>query len=152
MKTFLITVVVILTLCRSASAVDRTKLDEFASDFGAALKAKDFHALNQFIYSKDVCPQEIDGVIGTWAEELKMYTFDGVTFHPLDDPSLNPRAIKPAIEGETTNGHRYGPNLKPEVLCIVTFKGEHGGGSGNTYVLGLAPDGSLKIAMQVPRK
>ena len=152
MKPFFITTFALFAFCMSAFAVDQTKLDEFASHLEAAIKAKDLNALSQLIYFKDAPQHQIDGTIHGWEQNLKMYTFDKITFHPLDDPSLNPRAIKPFTDGETIDGHLYGPNLKPAVLCIVFSKSEQSGSFGNTYVLGLAPDGSLKIVMQVPQR
>ena len=149
-STMKFTVLILLSLAAftaSAFAIDQTKLDEFKARLETALKAKDMKALNECFYWGDTPQAIIDQAIWGYEENLKRFVFRDVTFQRIDDPKLNPAFCEAYVKGAVMNGRLYAPNLKPEMLCTVTFveAKDSRSSSGTASPIGVAPDGNVRF-------
>ena len=148
--------IISLLLCGRSFAVDQKQIDEFANAIKRACENKDMEAIKKLYYTEGASGPLLDQAIHEWEVWLLDYapkqnwTVSTVDFYPKDEylsrPDVNKQALADAIEPTTVNGHTYGPNLEIVGFVSVKFKQPSGGMMGRLNPVGIAPDGTLKIA------
>jgi hypothetical protein len=100
-------------------------------------------------------PYVVDQSLGTWQEywnenEATHWTFDTVDFASLDqlqaDKSVSWPNIQNMIQPQKMGEHVYGPNLTVIGFVTVHFKDAKGSKVGSMQPVGMAADGTAKIA------
>ena len=120
-----------------------------------ACQARDLTLIKSCYYTEGVSALAIDQSLDTWQEYWNQagdthWAFDNVEFKSLDEllanKSMNQRALLLMTQPHKMGEHTYEPNLKVIGFVTANFKSDHGS-IGTMAPVGLAPDGTAKIAL-----
>ena len=146
----------LMLCCPLSFAVDQSKVDAFSAALKDACETKNIAAIRKLYYAEGASEPLLDQAIHEWEVWLLDYapkqnwTVSAVEFYPkaeyLARPDVNKQVLADATEPQAMNGHVYGPNLEVIGFVSVKFKEPSGGSMGRLNPVGIAPDGSLRIA------
>ena len=140
----------------SSSAIDTLK-----AQLQKACETHDLNAVKK-CYDFDGVPAAlVDVEMNVWQEYFNLndktshYEFEKIDYLTLDqakaDKWNNPKAILAMTEPRNMNGTIYEPNLKVIGLMTASFK-NGSGGIGTVQTVGIAADGTAKLAESRPVK
>ncbi|MCE0524176.1 MAG: hypothetical protein LV480_14820 [Methylacidiphilales bacterium] len=125
-----------------------------------ACQAHDPEVMQACYAHEGVTQDQIDQQLGSWDEYLAKgdqsdhWSYSGITYVSLADApnnkSILPEAIA-AAKGTTISGIKFAPNIKVLGFILVSFKQPDGTQAGQTEDVGIASDGTAKIALVEPR-
>ena len=100
-----------------------------------------------------VTPDQIDQHVGGWGEYFdkgEHWTYTGITYVSVADAPNNKSILPDMItmaQGGTVGGIKLAPNIKVLGFILVSFKQPGGAQAGATEDVGIASDGTGKIAL-----
>jgi len=100
-----------------------------------------------------VTSDQIDQHVGSWDQYLdksENWTYTGITYLSLADAAKSKSVLPESIaSAQPTNigGFKFAPNIKVMGFILVTFKQPDGSQAGATEYVGMAADGTAKIAL-----
>jgi hypothetical protein len=100
-----------------------------------------------------VTQTQIDEHVGGWEEYFdkgEHWTYSGITYVSLADAPNNKSILPEMIamaQGTTISGMKVAPNLKVLGFILVSFKQPDGAQAGATEDVGIASDGTAKLAL-----
>jgi len=128
---------------------------------GQVVKAVQSHnksALRACYAQEGVSKRQVDIQTGNWQQYLARdtpWTFTGITYVSLAEArhnkSIFPETIAMMTTGSTIGGYKFAPNIKVEGFILVMFKVADGSEAGVTEPVGIASDGTAKMAVVEPR-
>jgi hypothetical protein len=127
-----------------------------------ACQAGDQQALKACFAKEGVTADQIDSHLGSWdayftksSDPQYAYTYAGIRYVSLadapNDKSFLPDMITMA-QPTTVGGVKFAPNIKVIGFIVVSFKMSNGAPVGPIEEVGIASDGSAKIALSEPQK
>jgi hypothetical protein len=101
-----------------------------------------------------VTQDQIDEHVGGWGEYFdkgEHWTYSGITYVSMADAPNNKSILPETItmaQGGTISGIKFSPNIKVLGFILVSFKQPGGVQAGDTESVGIASDGTAKIALE----
>jgi len=143
----------VLAACDTTPPAISTLMKQVAQ----ACQAGNSDALRACYAHEGVTPDQIDQQVGGWDEYFdkgEHWTYSGITYVSVADApnnkSILPEAIA-AAQGTTISGIKFAPNIKVLGFILVSFQQPNGTQAGATENVGIASDGTAKIALVEPR-
>jgi hypothetical protein len=103
---------------------------------------------------ESLTPDQIDEHVGGWGEYFdkgEHWTYSGITYVSLADAPNNKSILPEMItmaQGGTVGGIKVTPNIKVMGFILVSFKQPDGTQAGATEDVGIASDGTAKLALE----
>ena len=141
----------VLASCDTTPPAVATLMQQMA----AACQAGSEAALKPCFAKEGVTQEQIDQQVGGWDEYLSKgadsshWTYSGITYVSLADAPSNKSILPDTIamaQATTVSGIKFAPNIKVIGFVLVTFKQPDGTQAGETVDVGIASDGTAKIA------
>jgi hypothetical protein len=126
----------------------------------AASQAHDKSALRACFATEKVTSDQIDQHLGSWDEYLNkgnddaQWTYSSITYVSLADAAHDKDILPDTIstaQGTTVGGMKFAPNITVLGFIKVLFKQPNGMMAGATEPVGMASDGTAKIALEEPQ-
>lgn len=123
-----------------------------------ACQTDDKEALRACFAHEGVTSDQIDQHVGGWDEYFdkgEHWTYTGIAYVSLADAPNNKSILPEAIamtQPTTISGFKFAPNIKVLGFILVSFKQPDGSQAGATEDVGIAADGTAKIALIEPQK
>ena len=143
----------VLAACDTTPPAISTLMKQVAQ----ACQADNSDALRACYATEGVTRDQIDQEIGGWDEYFdkgEHWTYSGITYVSLADApnnkSLLPETIASA-QPTTISGFKFAPNIKVLGFILVSFKQPSGAQAGATEDVGIASDGTAKLALEEPQ-
>jgi len=118
-------------------------------------KSKD--ELRACFAKEGVTADQIDQSVGGWDayfDKGENWNYSNISYVSMADAPNN-KAIMPdwitMAQGENVGGIKFAPNLKVVGFILVSFKQPGGTEGGETLDVGIASDGSAKVAIEEPQ-
>jgi hypothetical protein len=125
----------------------------------AASQADDKEALRACFATEKVTAGQIDQHLGSWDEYLRkgndgaQWAYSSITYVSLADAAHDKDILPDTItmaQGTTVGGMKFAPNITVLGFIKVLFKEPNGMLAGATEPVGMASDGTAKIALEEP--
>jgi hypothetical protein len=151
---------VLLALSMMLAACDTTPspVATLMPQLADACKNHNKDALRACYAKEGVTSDQIDQEIGSWDEYFdpdQHWTYSGITYVSMADAPNNKSILPDTIsmaQGATVSGMKFGPNIKVIGFILVSFKDPSGNQAGATEPVGIASDGTSKIASVEPQQ
>ena len=150
---------VLLACSMALAACDMTpsSISILMQQVAQACKAGDKNALRACYATEGVTSNQIDEQVGGWdayfdnrGDPTYGWTYSGITYVSMADAPNNKSILPETIamaQGTTISGYKTGPNIKVLGFILVSFKQPNGTQAGETEPVGIASDGTAKIAL-----
>jgi hypothetical protein len=144
----------VLAACDTTPPAISTLMKQVAQ----ACQADDADALRACYAHEGVTRDQIDTQVGGWDEYFdkgEHWTYSGITYVSMADAPNNKSILPEAIattQPTTISGHKFAPNIKVLGFILVSFKQPSGAQAGETVEVGIASDGTAKMALVEPQK
>ena len=147
---------VLLACSMALAACDTTPPDVSTLIKQVAQASQDRSAaeLRACFAKEGVTADQIDQHVGGWDayfDKGENWTYTGITYVSMADAPNN-KSILPMMitmaQGGTVGGSRMSPNIKVVGFLLISFKQPDGTQAGATEDVGIASDGTAKIALE----
>jgi hypothetical protein len=140
----------VLAACDTTPPAISTLMKQVAQ----ACQADDADALRACYAHEGVTRDQIDTQVGGWDEYFdkgEHWTYSGITYVSMADAPNNKSILPEMItmaQGTTISGMKVAPNIKVLGFILISFKQPDGTSAGETEDVGIASDGTAKIALE----
>jgi hypothetical protein len=151
----------VLLVCSMALAACDTTPPAISTLMKQVAKASQDRSADELraCYAREgVTSDEIDTHVGGWdeyfdkgADPTYNWTYTGITYVSMADAANNKSILPEMIttaQGGTISGIKIAPNIKVLGFILISFKQPGGAQAGATEDVGIASDGTAKLALE----
>jgi hypothetical protein len=148
----------VCSMVLAACAMTPPSVSALMGQVAQASQAGSLDALRPCFATEGVTRSQIDQHVDGWKAFLDKgyhWQYTGITYVSLADASGNKSILPETVamtQPTTVGGFKFAPNIKVIGFILVMFKQPDGSQGGETEPVGIASDGSAKIALIEPQK
>jgi hypothetical protein len=147
----------VLLACSMALAACDTTPPAISALMKQVAQASQDHSADELraCYAKEgVTADQIDQHVGGWDEYFdkgENWAYTGITYVSMADAPNNKSILPDSItmaQGGTVSGIKFATNIKVVGFLLISFKQPSGAEAGATEDVGIASDGTAKLALE----